>query len=440
MSNINQNIPLLISGLIIFILSSVQASEIITLKMALKIACEKNPLLSVSRSDLQSASARVIQAKAAYYPQLNASIKTNRNWREMNNNSSMNNNNEITDNYAIELSVSQHLFDFGKTSAQVESSQQALRAFEKSYEIVEKTLVRDVKQAFFEVLKQKQLVIVAKESLEFRNQQLKQACALYQKGLRPKIDLTRGEVDVSQAKLNLVIVEYGQKDAIIAFEKLLGASPASERYSLLEASNSSAITTTLSLDDLIQTAIENNPEIDSLKAQSKAAEAALFSARRNAYPGLNANCTYIYDGDSLPLDDQHWKVGIYLNWPLFTGFRQTGQVNETKSNLNKLNAMLEHLKLSIKQAVSKAYFKLKTNQETITNAEISLTQASENLAIAQGRYRAGISDAIELNAAQVLYTESRSTLIRATFERHKALAELEFAVGVNYFECKPNCR
>jgi outer membrane protein TolC len=49
--------------------------------------------------------------------------------------------------------------------------------------------------------------------------------------------------------------------------------------------------------------------------------------------------------------------------------------------------------------------------------------------MAEGRYKTGVSDSTELTDAQVLYTESRSSLVQAIHEHHKALAGLEFAAG-----------
>jgi outer membrane protein len=431
MSCKSHTIQRLIPVLLLLVLNSPiigWASEVIDLEQALAIARKQNPSLTASQSDVAAAQARLTQSRAAYYPQLDASAGMDRTWNEYGDNLSANRLDNITDNYSTGLSVTQYLFDFGKTPAQVEQSSRNLGSTEMDYETAHKTLVRDVKQAYFEVLKNQQLVIVGKENLEVRQQQLAQAQALYRQGLRPKIDVTRGEVEVSQDRLNLVILEYGLQEAIIAFEKLLGGPPVIGSYSLAEENPSSQ--TTPDLQVLIGTAMEKRSAIAGLEAQVKAAEAGLLSSKRSAYPSLTAAGTYTYGGDGLPMEDHRWKAGIYLNWPLFTGFRQTGQVNESRAAVSRLNALVESRKLSVTEEVTRAYFLLQTARETIKNAEIALGQAKDNLAIAQGRYKAGVSDSIELSDAQVLYTESRSALVRAAYESHKALAQLEFAAGV----------
>lgn len=419
-----------IPGLLFMVLMApffAQASEVITLGQALTIAMKRNPSLTASRSEVSAARARVTQTKAAYFPQLNASAGVSRTWNNPGSESSGAGSVITTDKYATGVSLTQYLFDFGKTPAQVEGSRQVLGATEKNLETVEQTLVRDVKQAYFEVLKNKQLVLVGNENLDVRKQQLEQAHALYRQGLNPKIDVTRGEVEVSQARLALAILAYGQREATIAFEKLLGGPPVAGGYSLAE--EIPAPDSPTDLEGLINTALDSRPDLESLQAQVKAAEANLLAVKRDAYPVLNASSAYAYEGEGLPLEDQNWQAGVYLSWPIFTGFRQTGEVNESKAVVNRLLAQVDSGRLSVKEEVSKSYFLLQTARETIRNAEVVLEQARENLNIAQGRYKAGVSDFIELSDAQVLYTEARSVLVQVTYERHKAQAGLAFAVG-----------
>jgi len=45
--------------------------------------------------------------------------------------------------------------------------------------------------------------------------------------------------------------------------------------------------------------------------------------------------------------DHRWQVGVSLNWPLFTGNRQTAQVSESEANVRRLNALYENQILSV---------------------------------------------------------------------------------------------
>lgn len=405
------------------------AADRIDLNQALAIALKRNPSLAASRSDVNAAQAGVTQATAAYYPQLKASVGYDRTWLDLEagTGGTGDSTTDTTDTYATGLSLSQYLFDFGKTPAEVDRRKKSLAVSEKQLTTVERTLVRDVAQAYFEVLKNQELVTVDQENLTVRRQLLDQAKALYEQGMRPRIDVTRAETELSQAHLSLVTSQFGVQEATIALERLLGGPPASGPYTLAEVAP--APSPTADLSPLIQKGLDSRSEIAALQAQVDAAEAGVLAARRSAYPSLNATGSYTYDGEAVPMEDHRWQVGVSLDWSLFTGFRQTGEVAEAKADMKRLRAELGNQKLQVTEEVSQAFFQWQTAEEAIRSAETALHQAEENLAIARGRYKAGVSDVVELSDAQVLYTESRSALVQAVYERHLALTGLTYAVG-----------
>ena len=183
------------------------------------------------------------------------------------------------------------------------------------------------------------------------------------------------------------------------------------------------------LDALIQRAIQSRPEIASLQAQIKSAEAGLSSTKRSALPSLSASGSYAKSGEDMPLEDDRWQVSVNLNWPLFTGFRQSGQVAESLSSVEQLKATLANRTLIVTEEVTSAFLGVQSSSEAVKTSQVALQQAKENLSMAQGRYQTGVSDGVELNNAQVLYTESRSSQVQAVYDQYKALAALEFAVG-----------
>jgi hypothetical protein len=122
------------------------AADRIDLNQALAIALKRNPSLAASRSDVDAARAGVTQATAAYYPQLKASTAYDRTWRDLEAGTGDRGDSttETTDTYATGLSLSQYLFDFGKTPAEVDRRKKSLAVTEEQLTTVEKTLVRDV--------------------------------------------------------------------------------------------------------------------------------------------------------------------------------------------------------------------------------------------------------------------------------------------------------
>lgn len=407
-------IPLIGLFSILFSLPCIAENSItITLEQALEIAQKNSPALASSRFSVDAAREGEYQVEAALYPQVNASADL-----------SVSGSGNST---SASVTVSQYITDFGKTTAQVASARQSVFLSEQNLDTTRYTLIRDVKQAYFEVLRKRHLVSVAEESLEVSQQQLQQAKALYKQGLRPKIDVTRAEVQVSQARLALSTNNYNLTKAKITFERHIGGKPAAGNYRLRDVENSALYQTPL--EDLIKQATSNRSELAVLNTQLKIKENAIKVIESSAYPSLKASGAFILNPGGAAAQSSVWQIGVGLTWPIFTGYRQTHQATESRIDLENTRAQLQNRRLLIMEEVTQAYYQVKMSEESISNAETALRQAKENLEIAQGRYKAGISNAIELSDARVLYAESRSSLVQATFDKQKALAQLEFAAG-----------
>jgi outer membrane protein TolC len=129
-----------------------------------------------------------------------------------------------------------------------------------------------------------------------------------------------------------------------------------------------------------------------------------------------------------PLKD-YWLGGVSLRWELFSGFRIQGEEREARSKLKKMQAEIKELELSVIQEVSRAFIGVLESSETIETARVTLEEAKENMALAQGRHGEGLSNSIEFADAELILTEARSDFVQATYQYLQNYARLEHAAG-----------
>ncbi|MCF8065121.1 MAG: TolC family protein, partial [Desulfarculaceae bacterium] len=182
------------------------------------------------------------------------------------------------------------------------------------------------------------------------------------------------------------------------------------------------------LDPLVAEAMKQRPEAASLQAGIQAAEGRLTSAKGGFWPSFDAGADYELANADFPLD-KGWSAGVYLTWPLFSGFLTKGQVSEYQAQVRQRQALLKELELSISQEVEQAWLVLKESAERIEVAETARMSAEENFRLAQGRYDAGVGNAIEFTDAQVSLFDARSVVVRARYNYLQAFAALERAIG-----------
>ncbi len=128
----------------------------------------------------------------------------------------------------LSLTLSQPLLrGIGPTATyfELKNSRRAREGQERSYELSRQRLAVDVVAAFYQVVKQRQLLAVARQSDE-RSRKLRGASeARMRVGLASKLDVLRADLQASQAQEAMVSFEAALETALETFRVLLGLSP-----------------------------------------------------------------------------------------------------------------------------------------------------------------------------------------------------------------------
>ncbi len=402
--------------------------QTLTLEQVIQIALERNPVIAVSRQALAASEARVLQARSGYLPQISSSANVSRNrvWTILSGSDGVH---TESDYYGADVNLNQYLYDFGKTRKRLEASRHALDTGSRNLDQTIADVVLATQVNYYEVLKKKAIVKVNRDSLDTQQKHLEEARAFYSAGLRPKIDVIRGEVQYANTHLNLIRSRYDLSIAQTELENNLGGPPVQGPYVLADVSvEPQKVGLT---DALIQKAMEKRPAIDALKAQIKAAQANLNAIQAEKWPSLNGNASYGYNNTDFPLEDE-WSVGVHLDWPLFTGFRTKGQILEAQAEVEQLKSQLKRLELDVVRETTQAVSSVNETLESIKTAQLAVKQAEENMELAQGRYKVGVGSAIEYSDAELSLNQTRSNLVQAQFSYLQAQANLEHAIGKSF--------
>ncbi len=262
---------------------------------------------------------------------------------------------------------------------------------------------------------------------------MEEAKAFYSAGLRPKIDVTRGEVQFANTHLELIRARYALSVAKTELENILGGPPVKGPYLLADVSVEAK--KVILTDALLQKAMEKRPAIAAIKSQIQAAEANLQAIRALKWPTVNANASYGWNNTELPLEDE-WRAGVHLDWPLFTGYRTQGEVSEAQADTERIKFELKRLELEVVRETTQAVSSVNEALEAIKTTELAVMQSEENMELAQGRYKVGVGSAIEYSDAQFNLTQTRNNLVQAQFSYLQAQANLEHAIGKSFSSFK----
>lgn len=423
-----------ISHIIVFFVlftasNSMATTTSLTLNDVVELALKNNPLIEIARQQYNQNDAVLTQSRSLYYPQVGTSADYSRIKID-----------DLLptdeDNVAsIQLSVSQRIYDFGKTTGLIDASSFNLEAASANLKQIYHDIVLEVKSSFYSVLEKQRLITVARQAVDNYEQQLYRAKRYFDAGVRTRIDVTNAEVNLSNQKLGLLRAQSDLLTARVKLQQVMGIVPNNGEYEIISED--------FSIDDLAEGKPEMPEDIDALLVTAqqlrpglnrfsqlvKAAEASVTQAKGDYWPTIAASGSYTdYESDLSTFNDQ-WQLGVGLQWQLFSGFATEGKVAEAKARLYEVNAALREFELAVVQDVNDSYLRADVNRAGVDIADQSLGLARENLELADKRYQSGLGDLLEFNDAQLLYTQNQSDLVTTYYNYLISLARIERATG-----------
>jgi len=424
------------SVIAILFLSTSAFTQSHTLKLddLVSLALKHSPDLHISRLDLQSARARSKGARSFYLPTLNLSAAGGKQYSKLRHQSG-----NTLDLLTGTLSASQLIYDFGKTSGQIEAAdEQLLSQNALVYQSVADKILQ-VKQRYYEILKAQGIVEVQRKNVALQRQQLKRAQRYLEAGIKTIIDVTDAKVRLEQAKRDLENARYRIRLLRAQLEQIIGTTPYGGDYRLynphpdINGVSHKLPKVHTPLSQLEQFAYRHRPLLESSGHQIKSAKAILKSTRGDYLPSLSVGGDYTTQkvddtlAGFLPQTQSH--IALNLRWNLFSGFRTDAAVEEAKIGVLKSASQQQNIRLGIRRQVDEAYISLRQSRDNITLNNAITASAKKKLYQAQKRYENGLSDFIELQNAQQDYINALTTLVNSYYDYYIALAQLDYAVG-----------
>ena len=408
-----------------------QPGEPLNLEQCLAIALKYHPTLRVSLATVEASKARIEQALANYYPQVSFNsaytsstynfygagpfvIGQTYNWA-------------FYDFFAIGPTLTQTIYDFGRTPNTVRINRENTKASEQDLITSKQTVVLNVKQAYFGLIQAHRIAKVAEDTVKQIQEHLDQARAFYRVGSVSEIDVTQAEVDLANGELALIRARNGLQVAQATLNNAMGLRE-SLSFPIEDALEFKKLEITL--QEILQAAYEQRPEILQLKARQLSQEAAVKVAQASYYPILSGNTSYLYRG--IHVNNLFWDmtIGATLSIPIFSGFSSPSQVAEARATLRNLKAQEEATRQNIRLESEQAYLSLKEAEEGVRVTEKALGQAQKKYSLATGRYRVGVGSPLEVTDAEVSLANARVNYIQSLAGYKIAEAKIEKAMGL----------
>lgn len=392
----------------------------VALDLLIQLALDVNPTVVKSRFDARVAEARVREAESAKLPQVStdASIQ----YRDQQTNGGRVEHH--FDSYGFSLSWL--LFDFGRNDALERNAAEVWLAAQLDQRSAEVNAVFEVRSAYFDLLKQQELVVVAAETVQQFQKRLDQVNGFVAAGTRIRYDATKAEVDLENARLT----EVKARDAeLVAQATLAHAIGLQEVVDWTPDPESALPALPETFDEAWSIARENQPTLASAAAREQAASALVDARIAALYPSLALTGSADESGNYFPLS-WAWSLGGALSWTPFDGFERLSTVDESAASMRSARTARTQAEQQIWLDVRTAWLAIEDARRRIDLTTLAVKAAEQNLVLAQARFDVGKGTSVELTDAQQALALARGDLVQARADERVARARLAQALGI----------
>jgi outer membrane protein len=395
------------------------AGPTLTIDQALILA-KQNPQIAQAQGAVMQAQGQIGVARSGFLPSASASASVF--------GTTLNPGLQASDTfyplYGSSVTLNQTLWDFGRTLGAYQAARDVERSARFNVENTWQQVELNVRTAYYTVLATQALVNVAQQTVDSNQKKLDLAKGLFEVGQRPRFDVTKAEVDLENSRISLLQAKNGVVLSRIALTQAIGrdVNDATLVFPELPPPEQPDVPA------LLQTAMENRPDLKSVDLQILAAGETLDSLRSGWLPILGASATVRWNGTDTPLVN-NWTAGATLTWPFLNGGAVLGRAESQTGVIAQVKAGRDLLLLQIRTDVEQAVATLGESRARRAVAKTLVVQAKESLELAGGRYQAGLGTIIELSDAQTSYSNAQAQEVKAVFDLATAWAQLKKATG-----------
>ncbi|MGH9619370.1 MAG: TolC family protein [Bryobacteraceae bacterium] len=254
-----------------------------------------------------------------------------------------------------------------------------------------------------------------------------QSAAQLAAGTNIRIDVTRSQVELQTEQERLNSLEADYRERKIALARLIGI-PLGRKLILTEPFGYRKVHP-VSPEPAISSALQHRADLQSSEAQLKAAKRVLAAARDERYPSLSFGGDYGAIGATPDSSHGVFVAEASVNIPIFTGGRIKSDIRQARATVAQRRAEYRDEKGQVEQEVRDALIQLQTaiGQEHL--AESNRKLALETLTQARDRFKAGVTNTVEVVQAQQQESSAESAYVSSLFAFNLARLTLARATG-----------
>jgi outer membrane protein len=318
------------------------------------------------------------------------------------------------------------VFDLTLIRRYQESGHRLLATSADEQTVREETVLLTVSE-YMSHLRAEASVQAAQSRVTLAEQLARQADDLLVDGVATKIDVSRAQVRLREEQQKLIDAQSDAKTSLYALKRILNI-PDSEEIEVADQSDFFS-TPAFELSSPVPTALAQRPELRSMSENVKAAQLAHKAVVDDSLPKLALNGSWNEQGETFTKITPGYQYSVGVEIPIFTGGRLRAERERTALLAQQAQKQIAQERNRVTEQVRDGQVELQAAAHQVTLGQKQVQLANEEVSLSQGRFQAGVTDNIEVTAAQDSLARANDTEIAALFRYNIARAQLARAVG-----------
>jgi outer membrane protein len=411
----------------------------LSLKQAVDMALapDGNTRVKLAEEAIQQAEARSAEARAALLPDIEGAVSEENQTRNLRAFGFTFPNAPILgfiiptfvgpfDVFDARASVTQSIFDFSSIR-NYQAAKVTAEAIKADNQGTRDQVTDQVARAFLAGLRAQAGLDTAKANVELSEALLKLSQSLKTAGTGTGIEVTRAEVQLANDRQQLLVAENALERSHLELLKVIGLRL--ENPVELNGALGYVPTENVDVTQALSIARANRAELKAQQYREDSARLSHSAVKFERLPSLAAFGDYGSSGTAIDNSVPTRTYGASLKIPIYDGGRRDARRAESASLYRQEQIRMQDLRDQVELDVRVAIENLRSADAEVKTAEDGLKLSENELAQAQRRYKAGVTNSVEVTDAQTRLQRARDNRINALYNYNLARIDLGTATG-----------
>lgn len=424
-----------ISFLMMGIAANAQEKKSLTLDEAIMLGIQNSKYLKIDEAKIQEATANYLKAKNNRLPSLKVSgtalalANADVNLKILPASQNGGNTPKANSAFLGNVSASLPIFTGGKIKYGIQSAEYLIEASKLSNENDKIAIAYNVSQAYNNLFKANQAIIVLQENLSASQKRDESFQRLENNGIIARNDKLKANLQTSNIELQLLEAQNNYSIANINMDLLLGIDESTEIE--IDENYINEMAENHSVSFYLNQAIKNRKDLQAIEYQKRAAELGIKSAKAESLPTIALTGGYI--AAEIPkiftvINAANFGIGIQYN--IDNLWKKNSSLLEAEAKEKQLSATNDLLSDQIKLEVNKDFQNSEFAKKKIIVYEKAATQANENYRVTKNKFDNGLATITELLDADAAQISANVNVVNAKADAALAYRKLLQTSGI----------